>query len=280
MAVSVIMPVYNSARVVSDQLDALIDQDYTGDWELVIADNGCTDSTVEIALAYTDRLPLRVVQASERRGDVAARNIAVPETSGDLIVFCDSDDIVSSSWLSSHVDQLGVTELSIGPYDMRVEVSDHGDDMYVAVPMHGVYRFLPYGLSANMGVRRDAFDNIGGFDEEFRVGYDVEFCWRAQIAHLRLGAVEHAMVTKRKRGDASGAFDQHRAFGISDVHLYLSYRRYGMPRSLNQALRAYAWLVIHVADLANKRQRLRWIGVAGQRAGRIIGSIERRTLYL
>ncbi len=278
--VSVVMPVFNSAAVIGDQLDALVIQDFTGQWELVIADNGCTDSTIEIASTYAERLPLRFVDAGARRGDVAARNIAVPETAGDVVVFCDSDDVVGPQWLSNHVEQLHTADLSIGPYDMRVEMSDPDSGVYVAVPMRGIYRYLPYGLSANMGVRRDAFDKLGGFNEDYRVGYDVEFCWRAQVSGLSLGATDDAIVTKRKRGDTGGAWQQHKAFGVADVRLYADYSPHGMPRSLAQAVRTYGWLIVHIPDLFNETRRLAWFGVAAQRVGRVIGSFTNRTVFL
>jgi glycosyltransferase involved in cell wall biosynthesis len=274
------MPVFNSASVIADQLDALTIQDFSEEWELVIADNGCTDATVAIALAYADRLPLRIIDASARRGDVAARNIAVPETGGSLIVFCDSDDVVGTAWLSRHVRQLATTEVTIGPYDMRVEMSGRDTGMHVDVPMYGTYGYLPYGLSANMGVRREAFDSIGGFNEDYRVGYDVEFCWRAQVSHLSLGAAEGAIVAKRKRGDAAGSWRQHKAFGVADVRLYNDYGAHGMPRALALAFKTYAWLVFHLPDLVDEQRRLRWVGVAAQRVGRIIGSVRTRTVYL
>jgi glycosyltransferase involved in cell wall biosynthesis len=233
------MPVFNSATVIGDQLDSLVAQGYSGSWELIIADNGCTDSTVQIASLFTDRLPLHIIDASERRGDAAARNIAVPASIGDVVVFCDSDDVRSERWLSSHVEQLAETEVSIGPYDLRVEMDTPESGIHAAVPMRGIYGYLPYGLSANMGVRRDAFDTLDGFDEGYRVGYDVEFCWRAPNNGLSLGATDGAIVTKRKRGSASGACQQHKAIGIADAHLYADYRAHGMLRSLAQAARTY-----------------------------------------
>lgn len=274
------MPVFDSASVIGDQLDALVAQDFSGEWELLIADNGCTDATTEIASTYADRLPIRVVDASNRRGDVAARNIAVPASASDLVVFCDSDDVLSEHWLSSHVEQLASTEVSIGPYDMRVEMAVPGSGIHASVPMRGIYGYLPYGLSANMGVRRETFDALGGFDENYRVGYDVEFCWRAQINGFSVGATDGAVVTKRKRGDVGGVWQQHKAFGIADVRLYADYRSHGMPRAITRAMRAYGWLLVHSPDLLNRSGRLVWVGVAGQRFGRIVGSARTRIAFL
>ena len=41
--ISVVLPLYNAARVVGEQLDALAGQTYSGAWELIVADNGSTD---------------------------------------------------------------------------------------------------------------------------------------------------------------------------------------------------------------------------------------------
>ena len=274
------MPALNSAAVIGDQLESLVAQDYRGQWELLIADNGCTDATIDIASSYSDKLPLRIVDASERKGDVAARNIAVPASSGAIIVFCDSDDVLSEQWLSCHIEQLATTDVSIGPYDMRIDMAVPHSGIQAAVPMRGIYGYLPYGLSANMGVRREAFDTLCGFNEDYHVGYDVEFCWRAQINGLSLGATDGAVVMKRKRGNARGVWQQHRAFGVADVDLFTDYRSKGMPRSLTRTVRTYGWLLAHVPDLLKDSDRLVWVGVAAQRYGRIIGSIQRRTVFL
>ncbi len=211
---------------------------------------------------------------------MAARNIATSSTDSDLVVFCDSDDAVSPRWLSRHVEQLATSDVSVGPCLMLVELSDTSTGSLVSAPMYGVYGFLPYGLSANMGVRRSVFDVLGGFNETFRVGYDVEFCWRAQVEGFNLGTADDAVVVKRKRGDRRGTWNQHKAFGIADVQLYSTYRSNGMPRSLPTALRAYGWLGVHLTDLFDPDGALRWIGVAAQRYGRIVGSIRERVAYL
>ena len=74
--VSVIMPVYNAAATIGEQLEALAHQDFAGGWELLIADNGCTDRTRDIAANFADRLPMRVIDASAEKGTALARNTA------------------------------------------------------------------------------------------------------------------------------------------------------------------------------------------------------------
>jgi len=74
--ISVVLPLYNAARVVGGQLDALAGQAYSGAWELIVADNGSTDGSPAIVERWRDRIPsMRVIDASIRRGAAAARNL-------------------------------------------------------------------------------------------------------------------------------------------------------------------------------------------------------------
>src|SRR5437763_2955065 len=82
--VSVIVPVLNEERYLGAQLAALAAQTYTGAWELVIVDNGCTDRSFEVVERWRARLPdLVVVDASARRGLNWARNAGVSVARGD-----------------------------------------------------------------------------------------------------------------------------------------------------------------------------------------------------
>src|SRR6185295_6515304 len=59
---SVVIPAYNAAATIGAQLDALAAQTYNGAWEVLVCDNGSSDTTLEVVASYTDRLPrLRVV---------------------------------------------------------------------------------------------------------------------------------------------------------------------------------------------------------------------------
>ncbi|HRJ00685.1 MAG TPA: glycosyltransferase, partial [Hyphomonas sp.] len=63
MLVSVVLPCYNGASTLAAMLDSLVAQTFKGEWELLFVNNGSTDNSVEIAMSYADRLPVRVVQA-------------------------------------------------------------------------------------------------------------------------------------------------------------------------------------------------------------------------
>jgi glycosyltransferase involved in cell wall biosynthesis len=100
--ISVIVPALNSADTLPLQLQALEAQDYEGAWEIVIADNGSTDATVEVATRHLEQLERgRVVHARDRRSASHARNVGAARAEGDFLAFTDADDVVSEGWLSA-----------------------------------------------------------------------------------------------------------------------------------------------------------------------------------
>lgn len=98
MRVTVVMPAYNAQRTVGAAVSSVLSQTYR-DIELVVVDDGSTDTTAEIASAHG--APVRVVR-QENLGVAAARNRGIAEAAGELIAFCDSDDI----WFEQHLEAL------------------------------------------------------------------------------------------------------------------------------------------------------------------------------
>ena len=89
--VSAVIPAYNVAAWLPACLDSLLAQDHEA-IEAVVVDDGSTDSSAEIALAYAARdARVRVVR-SENRGLGAARNLGIEHATGDLLAFLDGDD--------------------------------------------------------------------------------------------------------------------------------------------------------------------------------------------
>jgi hypothetical protein len=89
-SVSVVIPAYNAAATLAEQLEALAGQECEDDWEVVIADNGSTGGTADIARRYAPRFKaLTVVDSGPRRGHSAPRNAGAKTARGELLVFRD-----------------------------------------------------------------------------------------------------------------------------------------------------------------------------------------------
>jgi glycosyltransferase involved in cell wall biosynthesis len=82
-------------------LEALAGQGYEDDWEVVIA----TDGTADIARRYAPRFKApTVVDSRPSRGHSAPRNAGAKAARGELLVFCDADDVVAPGWLEAMAD--------------------------------------------------------------------------------------------------------------------------------------------------------------------------------
>ena len=287
-SVSVVIPVLNAAATLGDQLDALARQDWTGDWEVVLADNGSTDGTRDVAVRYASMLPrLRVVDASDRRGANHARNVGAAAAEGELVLVCDADDVVEPGWIGAMVCAAECADVLGGAFE-EDSLNDPVSRSWRGSPAPGARLpttlggFLPFAVSANCGIRTSVLRALGGWNEEYPYGGDdVELSWRAQLQGYRLSYVPEAVVRYRFRSDLRGLARQLFAYGMAESHLYRDFRPYGARRRTLRAIaKRWGWLVVHLPDLASARRRWRWVRAAAFNWGRIRGSLKYRTFYL
>lgn len=278
---SVVIPALDAARVLPTQLEALARQDHEEPWEVIVADNGSRDATVEVASGWADRLPLRVVDASARAGPAAARNIGAAAVHGDLLAFTDADDVVLPGWLDAVRSLEGREVLASGP------VLRFLDGEPPPSPRPGPHRpfrhmsFLPYADGANLFVARRVFERHGGFRERFRAGEDAELSWRLQLAGVPFELVPGAQIGSRVRRVSMATFRQYRGYGVGDVDLYREFAAAGLQRpSVVSALRSYAGILLRLFVLWDPEQRERWLHQLGRRSGRLTRSVQTRTLCL
>lgn len=99
--VSVIMPVYNAEKYLTQALDSLLAQDYPN-FEVLCVDDGSMDTSKVILATYARQNPrIRVIRV-ENGGQARARQIGIQHAKGSLITFMDSDDLGSSPVASNH----------------------------------------------------------------------------------------------------------------------------------------------------------------------------------
>ena len=94
------MPVYNAERFIKESIASVVNQIYVN-WELVIVDDGSTDSSLEIAESFIDT---RIKIYKQRNSGVAsARNYAIEKSNGEYLAFLDSDDLWNKNKLSIQI---------------------------------------------------------------------------------------------------------------------------------------------------------------------------------
>jgi glycosyltransferase involved in cell wall biosynthesis len=201
--VSVVIPARNAEAMIGRTVAAVLGQELDGAFEVVVVDDGSTDATAENARAAG----ARVISASGARGDVRAvgpadaRNAGVAASSAPLIAFTDADCVPARGWLRAGVEALAYADLvqgrvepepgvPVGPFDHVITVREET----------GLYE------TANLFVRREWFDRVGGFrafidPSQGHFGEDLVFGWEVRRAGGRSAfagdALVHHEVVKR-----------------------------------------------------------------------------------
>jgi glycosyltransferase involved in cell wall biosynthesis len=230
MNLSVVIAAFDAAGTLDQQLAALARQRVDASWEVLIADNGSTDGTRELAAAWSDRLPrLRVIDASARRGAGAARNIGVEAATGRDVVFCDADDVVADDWLATMHRALAHHSFVAGRFDGILLNTDRVRRSRTLPQQDGLQRTEPFpdwvhAGAGNLGVRRALFRAVGGFDPDALFLEDTDLCWRLRLAGVPLVWVPEALVHVRLRGSLRTAFRQGYHYGSGEHWLARRYR--------------------------------------------------------
>jgi glycosyltransferase involved in cell wall biosynthesis len=180
--VSVVIPAYNAEKTIGACLKALSEQDYGGAFEVVVVDDGSTDSTPEVASGFKN---VRLIR-QENAGPAAARNKGAQEAKGDIILFTDSDCAPEGDWVSQIVrsfeeepDISGVK----GRYKTRQKelvarfVQLEYEDKYDYMERH---RYIDFIDTYSAGFKKEVFLRMQGYDPEFPVACaeDVELSYR------------------------------------------------------------------------------------------------------
>ena len=204
---SVIVPCRNEARFLPNQLSALANQEYRGWWEVLVADNGSTDGTREVAESFAARLPgLRVVGAGQRRGRSWACNVGVEEAAGNAVVFVDADDEVAPGYLSAIAAALIDHPFVACRLDCEALNPEWVRPSRRSPQATGLqeWHLLPMALGGSLGMRRDVFLALGGFVKEMDYAEDVDLCWRAQLSGVPLTFAPDAVIRYRYRHTTPG----------------------------------------------------------------------------
>ena len=93
MKVSVITPMYNCEKFISETIESVLNQTYTN-WEMIIIDDCSTDKSKQIVKQYIERdKRIRLIALNENSGAAVARNKGIEVSSGRFIAFLDGDDL-------------------------------------------------------------------------------------------------------------------------------------------------------------------------------------------
>ena len=189
------IPARNAASLLRGQLAALAAQTYTGEWEVIVADNGSTDDTRQVVRdASLGGAAVRLVDASGRVASNRARNIGAAAARGEFVLFVDADDEVAPTWLDAMARAASRCD-AVGGCLERVRLNTARDvrpGRELSSHLQVWPGFLPYANGANCGLRRSLFGELGLFDKGPRSA-DARALEPTQVLVLEYEAVRQAI---------------------------------------------------------------------------------------
>jgi len=192
MLLSVVIPTMNKVDLLRQTLTALAQQDPVpdGPWEIVVVNDGSSDSTADFLATQTQWVQprLRVVSPPQNVGRARARNLGAQAAQGAYLLFLDDDIVAPPGLVAAHLQEL-TAHPGWGTIGYAVTAADLIDAPHFHyLDTRGAAR-LPAGpapgrffVTQNAAVPRETFLGVGGFDEGFSAyGFeDMEVAFRLE----------------------------------------------------------------------------------------------------
>lgn len=193
---SIVVPAYNVAATIGETLRSLLAQSFD-DFEIIVVDDGSTDSTVPLVRALAD--PRIRIIAQHNRGLAGARNTGIFNAGGDYIGLCDADDLWRPGKLAAHVAHLDAAPdvaISFSGSDL---IDEAGRSMGLCqrprlknIDAAHVFKRNPIGNGSACVLRREALHDVAfrpaqektrdwWFDERLRQSEDIELWLRMML---------------------------------------------------------------------------------------------------
>jgi glycosyltransferase involved in cell wall biosynthesis len=202
--VSVIIPTYNGSAFLRETIDSALAQTYPR-VEVVVVDDGSTDSTPDILASYGDRIK---AVTQRNAGTSAARNTGICESSGAYIAFLDHDDLWLPEKLAKQVPVL-MENANLGMVYAGIRFFNHYTGQVTSehpgmpgLDAHDLLGRTVISLQCSV-IPRSVFDRVGVFDAELKGTDDWEICIRIANAYPILGMTD-ILVNIRGHADQQG----------------------------------------------------------------------------
>ena len=248
--ISIIIPVHNDPEGLADTLESLVAQNFPVEaFEIIVADNGSSDSTQDVARSYAEKYPhlVQVVVEDRIQSSYAARNKGIEAAKAEILSFIDADMTVKPDWLGKiyrvmldeSPDYLGC---NVRIYSTRRSAASLYN-VLTGFPVKNYMERAHYAPTCCLTVKREVFSRVGAFDNRLKSGGDTEFgnrVWESgakfhfaqniYMYHPARGTMrahlKKAMrIGRYGRGDMSSLFPDKYPYH----RIYLSWARY-LPR--------------------------------------------------
>ena len=231
MKYSIIVPVYNRPDEVDELLESLCSQTFH-DFEVIIVEDGSQKTCKDVCDKYADILALHYYY-KDNSGPGQSRNYGVERAKGDYVIILDSDVVLPPNYLTAVNSSLFTLHSSLnivawgGPdaahpsfTPVQKAISYSMTSFFTTGGIRGGKAKLDkfYPRSFNMGIRRDVYQQLGGFSQ-MRFGEDIDFSYRIVEAGHQPRLFPDAWVWHKRRTDFRKFFRQVYNSGIARINL-------------------------------------------------------------
>ena len=231
MKYSIIVPVFNRPDEVDELLESLLSQEEK-DFEVIIVEDGSKVPCKKVCDKYADRLDLYYYY-KENSGPGQSRNYGAERAKGDYLLILDSDVVLPKGYIHAVSEELNREPADAfgGPdcahesfTDTQKAISYSMTSFFTTGGIRGGKKKLDkfYPRSFNMGIRRDVYQELGGFSK-MRFGEDIDFSIRIFKAGKRCRLFPEAWVWHKRRTDFRKFWKQVYNSGIARINLYKKY---------------------------------------------------------
>ncbi len=234
--VSVIVPVYNGEQDLPDLINCLQSQTYPKEKvEYLLVNNNSQDNAVHILNEATIEsqkigINLQTLNENNIQSSYAARNQGIRQATGEILAFTDADCRPLKTWVEELVksfidDKIGIVVGEIEALPGNTFLEQYAErNSILSQKFLLEHPFLPYGQTANLGIRRIIFTKIGLFRPYLTTGGDADICWRIQQqTNYQLTFAASAIIRHRHRSNFKELRSQWQRYGRSNLYLHELY---------------------------------------------------------
>jgi len=217
MPVSVVMSVFDGQDFLASSIDSVLRQTYT-DFEFVIVDDGSRDSSPAILDDYAHRdSRIRVIHR-RNQGLAASLNFAIEQSSNELIVRMDSDDLMLPARLQRQVEFMNRHACVSVACSFTELIDRDGRKIATSRPIVDVDRgrrerdpkWFVEIVHPSVIMRRSQFLSIGGYRRDYKFAEDRELWGRFVTAGYRIEVIPETLLMYRLHGDSMSTRDMAR----------------------------------------------------------------------
>lgn len=228
MFISIIITLKNEAKTIQSLLNSLLNQQLP--FEIIIVDANSNDDTLKIINKYIQKYPnIKLFIKAGSRGN--GRNYGVKKAKGEIVAFTDGGCTAEKNWLynirkklEEGYDIVAGKTVNVGSFTetKRVKVLQNGYDMTWP--------------SCNLVYKKQLFEKIKGFDEQFITAEDIDLNFKAVKKGAKIGYAEKAVIYRSSATSFYKFIQQSFWYGYGRKQLTLKHGKLWKSYSLNKMI--------------------------------------------